>query len=1036
MLALKKLQTQKPASDLLEIENQVISEEKLDEYSADWVKRDMDEAAWRALSEKERQNLIMEAKLAQRKLQKELYGDDWIKHLKALEGDEEAIKKLQVERREEFNTRLAAMLALKKLQAQKPASDLLEIEDQTISEEEEEQYCAEWVKREMDEEAWRRLSTQERHRLIMQAKLAEKLLRQEMYGEDWRKKMEELHGDEAALAELRLKQKAVFAAKLKERMEGHLNRNILVLIVEEKYKVISTLTNDTKYDSIKETELEIIKTLPEDDPIIQFSALSNLYEICCCGNVENVDDVDYMMKNLTKMTSDKFNAIISKFAANVPVKTADELKERVSSYADKSAWSVVSSLTAVTQDFIQTKFDAMNEAMKIWDDSKIRNAAVDFSNYTSTWLKCRKFQIYLQLIANNQLEERASKRLVREVIAIIAADKIQNGSSLSNTDLKQSVILQFLQLVHNGDMTEIQTISCRPMYALISSLLKDYSNFNENQSAQKLYTQIKSKYDCLRQKALRLISKGDPNNPRPKPEAKQFYENLKIEVEKTKTDRRQLGKIMKKHGFITPFKEPPEDSFGPNLGRFYFYCNEANTSMVMVTEDTIQPPSDLIDNEELYYVLHQYEEMEMATLYLNTMNIDAEILWQKSEKEKVDRIDNFIDALTLSQLSARTHISAQYSSAKLHKDGERYIRVARSVLTQTDFQKTFKVPQEPKENDFNLWRYFSDQVLQLSQKNCHELLVSILNDPFSDELRDFAVAMNESSRAAKITELNEKRKKIDFSNPNGKLDHRSMIEEALAIVFANRMSVAEKITTEEVTALDVNASILGELLEEFNVIREGYWYTETDKVISQAKNNAQQLQYEFENGTSEDIWNLIIGNIATAEKTIISDLNELANQHQDKLIAEQLIQHMGTTDWNKLSEQERQKKIFQLRRLNAINNRDALGSSAKKVLSDFNGNETAYAQYLEEQKSKYRMALDEKIAKMKATKAKTDEEEAHIKDEINNIIVLKRSLSDLGKLELHVEKEKLILLQDLHDQSDKLSAERKRQMLNLQMKVS
>ena len=42
----------------------------------------MDEEAWRNLSEQERQRLIAEAKLAQRKLRKELYGDDYLAYLK------------------------------------------------------------------------------------------------------------------------------------------------------------------------------------------------------------------------------------------------------------------------------------------------------------------------------------------------------------------------------------------------------------------------------------------------------------------------------------------------------------------------------------------------------------------------------------------------------------------------------------------------------------------------------------------------------------------------------------------------------------------------------------------------------------------------------------------------------------------------------------------------------------------------------------------------------------------------------------------
>ena len=110
-------------------------------------------------------------------------------------------------------------------------------------------------------------------------------------------------------------------------------------------------------------------------------------------------------------------------------------------------------------------------------------------------------------------------------------------------------------------------------------------------------------------------------------------------------------------------------------------------------------------------------------------------------------------------------------------------------------------------------------------------MVQILNDSFSEELRDYAIATDEKSRSSKIAQLDEKRKNIDYSTENGKLDSRSYLEEALALVFVNRMIVAEKMTKDEVTATDINSSILGELLEYFNITREQNWRISEDKFI-------------------------------------------------------------------------------------------------------------------------------------------------------------------------------------------------------------
>lgn len=72
----------------------------------------LDEEAWRKLSEKERQALLAKMKLEQRKLRRELYGDDWLNYLRSLEGDETALKKAREEKRAEFNRLLALRLAV------------------------------------------------------------------------------------------------------------------------------------------------------------------------------------------------------------------------------------------------------------------------------------------------------------------------------------------------------------------------------------------------------------------------------------------------------------------------------------------------------------------------------------------------------------------------------------------------------------------------------------------------------------------------------------------------------------------------------------------------------------------------------------------------------------------------------------------------------------------------------------------------------------------------------------------------------------
>ena len=74
-----------------------------------------------------------------------------------------------------------------------------------------------------------------------------------------------------------------------------------------------------------------------------------------------------------------------------------------------------------------------------------------------------------------------------------------------------------------------------------------------------------------------------------------------------------------------------------------------------------------------------------------------------------------------------------------------------------------------------------------------------------------------------------------------------------------RFLLTQKLTTADISRDDINASILGELLEEFSLNREINWFLPESEIISSAKGVKKQRTYEFENWVSEDIWNVITG---------------------------------------------------------------------------------------------------------------------------------------------------------------------------------
>lgn len=87
----------------------------------------MDEEVWRKLSEKERQRLLMEAKLLQRMLNKELYGSDWLRRIAELEGDEAALRELKRLQREKYEKMMRLKLLNRKRLQNKDYDLLVEI---------------------------------------------------------------------------------------------------------------------------------------------------------------------------------------------------------------------------------------------------------------------------------------------------------------------------------------------------------------------------------------------------------------------------------------------------------------------------------------------------------------------------------------------------------------------------------------------------------------------------------------------------------------------------------------------------------------------------------------------------------------------------------------------------------------------------------------------------------------------------------------------------------------------------------------------
>ncbi|CBY12803.1 unnamed protein product [Oikopleura dioica] len=1016
LLAAKK-RPKSPAKEpesLLEIEDKALGDEKIEQFSADWVQQQMSETEWKQLSEQERQRLIAVAKLEQKKLQKEIYGDDYLKAMKTLEGDEEATKKLQEEQRRQFNARLAAALAAAKKPKVEKLDEIQEIAEQELPPEKVEQFCADWVKEEMDAAEWKKLSEQERQKLIALARLEQKKLQKEIYGDDFTAKLKQLEGDEAAILALREEQRTKFNVLLATRVLKQ-EKPILIQVLDEKIKIVAQFGDE--YKNQVSAQVEIVKNLDENDDGVLFAATLNLLQVALANDGPETSAIDQIPVQGPNRENLKLVA-----------RPKDESKiTSIEQYKTFKGWEKLHPYFAKNTELLNVFTLALQEAQFVFEDEKVKLGAQEFANYPKFWLKCRLYQIFHQFEEGK--DDRFVKRSLREVLALKTV--IDEDLSLEKFQL---MLGQFFYRNLESIKSIDKVIEGKNLRFMLGALLLDFNElFSNSQEKQNLRNRVTEKYSSIRDRALMVIARGDPSvGLRPVSEAKIECDKMKKELEATHHERKAVMKYMKARGFM--FSSPPEKAFGPNLARAY---DTVLTATIVIKDDEIVPESDLNDAYDLYYVLYQYEQMEIAFhIFHESKNspINEECLWQKNEKERLDLTSEFIEAVHTSQLSARCRQRAILNGKEIKQDRQRYIQLARLGLAQKESRKVLKDQNAPKDSNSPGWLSFGDNIILRMLQNGKNIVIRILNDSFQEELRDFCMLMPESERAQEIVKTNVERAKIDPNHASAKIDNNSLLQKGLALVYANKMHLAIKLGANEMNSSDICAAILAELLEEFDNFRETEWKVHSKATALELE---KRLNREIEAGTSDEVWKLITGKTSVARAEVDEEHDQIVDKKRDDVIAAALLKTVGQQEWQRLGEKERQMKILEMKKLQRQNEKESVGFSTKKLLEDFNGNEEAYRKYKEEEKAKSNSALDAKIAALKAKKAEeTDKKkQKEVEEEIQKLTTLKRSLSDLQKVELDADKEKLAIMEFLESSDGQMSQEKMRQMAALKIRM-
>ncbi|XP_022097553.1 trichohyalin-like isoform X2 [Acanthaster planci] len=298
----------------------------------------------------------------------------------------------------------------------------------------------------------------------------------------------------------------------------------------------------------------------------------------------------------------------------------------------------------------------------------------------------------------------------------------------------------------------------------------------------------------------------------------------------------------------------------------------------------------------------------------------ALLLRLRREKRRAAMEDNFDEAALLLGLAERNKLNME---ERMKADRERQLLLARERLGNRQRRRTegkeeignHEELSVPAEGDINGWR---ETVLkELDRKHIleRELLLTILTDEGSEELRDAARQMVQKARQERLQELKEEAEKLNPDKKEEKEGHRDILEEAGAIKSILRtISLTTKRHGQKVEMDEVHASILADLQEEqereSEVVMAGLVSMSEEEL---SKMRIKQI-WEVKMGIGKNVLNVFTQYEGAAEDdAILKALDKKYDALKDKLLIDILRSHLGEKEWARMKEQDRQKKLLDLR---------------------------------------------------------------------------------------------------------------------------
>ncbi|XP_055999875.1 trichohyalin-like isoform X3 [Ostrea edulis] len=326
--------------------------------------------------------------------------------------------------------------------------------------------------------------------------------------------------------------------------------------------------------------------------------------------------------------------------------------------------------------------------------------------------------------------------------------------------------------------------------------------------------------------------------------------------------------------------------------------------------------------------------------------------------------------------------------------------------------------------------------MAVDRRHRHErdLLIQLLDESSSGEIRQKAEAMSEEERQDKLYELKELRKHWRQSENRSTEEHMKILQEAACYLILSELHKHQEeglTKTEE----EVKVHILSDLQMWQDAESAMIMSNLDDKDVGTLQQMVKMQSMVEDEGLHDNVSHVLLDQSKgdkseDREDELIQALEQKYDALKDKLIEAALKESMSEDEWNKLSDSEKQKRIVELkmkeRKLRQEGNVEEAAAIFEKVLENDELLDQILGHEDEEDEDKKR---DELIKHREDQGLPTDEETINgILEEQKKEHGKQRRINVLENLNLMLEDEKAKLLKALKNQHNRIDQERERQL--------